>query len=171
MVSDSSIARGGIGGGGGGFTLGPLVNTFSGADRAAAEAVRDAYAAAHVLWLALYVTNRLLYIALDDGAGATYAIQRQNVAGNGWEDVSGLVRGPAGQAGPGLAGILTWGSTATYDIATATLTINLVGENESRFSSADPSLIAMRMPPNVDNGTDRISIIVRGEIALAARLR
>ena len=86
--------------GGAGFVLGPIQNAFEGATQAAARLARNTYANANADWLALYNADRSNYIALEDGDGATYQIQRRNSAGDGWEEVSGLVRGPRGPVGP-----------------------------------------------------------------------
>ena len=78
----------------GAFALGPQQNTFVGADRAVAQSVRDDYASANAEWLALYNTNRENKIGLaEDVAGPYFAFQRRNVAGDAWEDVTGVVRG------------------------------------------------------------------------------
>ena len=82
----------------GAFSLGPEQNTFIAANRAAAESARDTYANANADWLAAYDTNRENKIGLaEDEAGPYYAFQRRNLAGDGWEDVTGVVRG-AGSA-------------------------------------------------------------------------
>ena len=88
-------------GGGGVFGLGPAQNTFGDNatnDRAAAEALRDAYAAANAVWLNSYDANLSFWIRLqwDDGV----IEQRRNVAGNGWQDVTNAIRGPRGLVGP-----------------------------------------------------------------------
>ena len=65
-MSSYPPVRGGAGGQS--FTLGPEQNIFSGADRAAAEAARDAYAGANPAWLAIYddpVNQGFLNIRLD----------------------------------------------------------------------------------------------------------
>ena len=99
MVDDSRISRAG-GGGGGAFDLGPATNTFTGATRAIAEAARDTYAAANADWLALYNGDRNFRIALMESTdGPAYDFQRRNAAGNGWENITGLVRGRQGAAG------------------------------------------------------------------------
>ena len=80
-----------------GFSLGPAQNTFDGADRATAEAARDAYAAANAGWLAIYNAAHEFFIRLNiTGASAVY--QRRNAAGTAWEDANFLigVPGPAG---------------------------------------------------------------------------
>ena len=90
--------RGGRGGGSGlAGALGPEQNIFgtvTTADRAAAEALRDTYEAANTDWLALYNADRNFYILLkwDDGE----QIQRRDVAGNDWEDVTRVAVGPRG---------------------------------------------------------------------------
>ena len=81
------------GGGGSGFSLGPEQNEF------ATDAARNTYATANAAWLALYNADRSFWIQVGGVAGA---IQRRNAAGNAWETVTGLIRGPAG--GPGAAG-------------------------------------------------------------------
>ena len=87
-------------GNGGGPALGPETNTFgdsSTADRAAAEALRDAYAGANAAWLALYNANRAFLVLIQWNGGES--LQRRNVAGDDWEDVTNAIRGPRGPAG------------------------------------------------------------------------
>ena len=86
-----------------GFALGPLQNTFADA------AARDTYAADNAAWLALYNGNRSLWIQVG---GATGNIQRRNAAGNGWENVTGLIRGPTGN--PGSSGAAGGGALEPY---------------------------------------------------------
>ena len=94
------IGPGGGGGGSAAFDLGPAQNTFVGATRTAAESARDTYATANAAWLALYTANRSYRIALMESAsGPTYAFQRRDAAGTGWEDITGLVRGRQGIGG------------------------------------------------------------------------
>ena len=88
----------GVGGGGGGLTLGPPTNTFNGATRAAAEAVRDAYAAANAAWLAQYDAEPTFTIILTWPAVPANTVY-QSRRGNAWADVTGLVRGPKGAEG------------------------------------------------------------------------
>ena len=90
----------GSGGGGGVLGLGPAQNTFGDAttaNRAAAEALRDAYANAQAAWLALYNENRSFWIRLVWAAGTIE--QRRNAAGDAWEDVTNVIRGRPGAAG------------------------------------------------------------------------
>ena len=98
-----SLVRGS--GGGGGFTLGPIQNVFSGSTKAAAQSARDAYAAANPNWIQEYNNDlslniRLEYLESGNLPAATYQVR--NGAGNGWLDNSssvGLV-GPQGDEGP-----------------------------------------------------------------------
>ena len=86
------------GGGGGGRTLGPQPNTFgdaSTADRAAAEALRDAHAGVNPGWLGLYNNNRAFLILLQ-WTGDGEVSQRRNIAGDDWEDVTDVIRGRDG---------------------------------------------------------------------------
>ena len=102
----TSLARkpGGGGGGGGAFALGPAQNTFGDdttADRAAAEALRDAYAAANADWLAQYDANLSFWIRLVWNGGAV----EQRRSGAAWQDVTNVIRGRAGTPGDdGAAG-------------------------------------------------------------------
>lgn len=97
-------------GGGGVLGLGPATNTFgtsATADRAAAEALRDAYAGANADWLAQYNGNLSFWVRLvwDDGV----VEQRRNAAGDAWEDVTNVVRGLQGVKGDtGVVAILDW---------------------------------------------------------------
>ena len=93
--------------GGAALTLGPETNEFgttSTANKAAAETLRDTYATANNDWLAEYNDNTDFFIELNwTGGGVAY--QRRNAAGDGWEDVSGLIRGGKGAKGDtGAAG-------------------------------------------------------------------
>lgn len=91
--------------GGGGFLLGPLPNEFSAADRAGAEALRDAQAA-NLTWLAFYTTNssvsatpfniQLSYF--DGGGNATILRQVYDITATGWVD-NGSSFGAVGQKG------------------------------------------------------------------------
>ncbi|AUR83135.1 hypothetical protein NVP1031O_153 [Vibrio phage 1.031.O._10N.261.46.F8] len=79
----------GLGGGGvdgNGFLLGPTTNVFTGADKAAAEAARDAYATANPTWLAEYNSDTALNIRLEysDGTNQVAVYQVRNSAGDAW---------------------------------------------------------------------------------------
>ena len=104
-MADSSVTLAGLfgGAGGSGFSLGPKDNTFgvsTTTNRAAAETLRDTYATANTAWLALYDAKASNWIKLD-WTGNNYVIQRRNVAGTGWEDVTNVIIGSAGPRGPG----------------------------------------------------------------------
>ena len=91
--------RGG-GGGGEGFTLGPQQNTFgtiSTTNRTAAQALRDTYATANPSWLTQYSGDREFFIRLIWNGGE--ALERRNVGGTAWEDVTGIIVGPMGAGG------------------------------------------------------------------------
>ena len=89
---NSNVGLGG-GGGGSGFALGPRPNEFTTA------ALRDAQATGDADWLALYNGDRSNWVRIG---GIT--IQRRNAAGTAWENVTGVVVGPAGIQGiPGVA--------------------------------------------------------------------
>lgn len=90
----------GGGRGGGGFTLGPAQNVFTGADRAAAESARDTYFTANPSNLAQYNADTSLNIILqytDNGDGVA-VYQVRNSAGTAWLDNSSA-RGVAGRDG------------------------------------------------------------------------
>lgn len=90
----------GGGRGGGGFTLGPAQNVFTGADRAAAESARQVYESANPAWLAQYNADTSLNIILqytDNGDGVA-VYQVRNSAGTAWLDNSSA-RGVAGRDG------------------------------------------------------------------------
>ncbi|AUR90850.1 hypothetical protein NVP1151O_09 [Vibrio phage 1.151.O._10N.222.46.B1] len=76
--------------GGAGFTLGAAQNIFTGADRAAAEAERDAYASdpANSSWLSPYNNDTSLNIRMEytDGTTAVAVYQVRNTAGDAWLD-------------------------------------------------------------------------------------
>ena len=90
-----SFGRGGRAGGGGGLTLGPPTNQFTGANKAAAEAARDAYDTANSGWLDQYDAEPTYTIILTYGTTTIYQSRR----GGAWADVTGLVRGPSGEDG------------------------------------------------------------------------
>ena len=98
--------EGGAGRGGEGIPLGPAQNQFGNAttdstdanytaDKAAAEALRDAYAAANAAWLALYNGDRSFILRLV-WTGNAQAYQRRNTGGTAWEDVTRVVPGARG---------------------------------------------------------------------------
>lgn len=98
-------------GGGGeaiGFRLGPLQNVFTGADKAAAEAARDAYATnpANATWLPRYNADVSLNIRLEYSVSGTPTVtyQVRNAAGTLWLDNQSFegVQGPAGADGTNL---------------------------------------------------------------------
>ena len=89
---------GGRGGQGGGLTLGPSTNTFSGADKAAAAAARDAYDAANDGWIESYDAEPTYTIILEWPTTPTNTVFQAR-RGGAWADVSALVRGPRGDTG------------------------------------------------------------------------
>ena len=112
---------GGSGGPGGGsgsavIGLGPETNTFgtaATANRAAAEALRDAYAGNDADWLAEYNDNLGFWIRLVWNGGLVE--QRRNAAGDDWEDVSNVIRGQQGDPGqPGPEGPPLVGSLVEF---------------------------------------------------------
>ncbi len=92
------------GSGGSGFGLGPEQNQFTGADQAAAQLARNNYASANATWLSLYNMNRSFLIELT--YGSTTVFQRRNVAGDDWEDSTGVIQGPPGQDGVDGMGVI-----------------------------------------------------------------
>ena len=142
--------------GGGGRTLGPATNTFGDdttADKAAAAVLRDAYAAANAAWLAQYADRNLLILLRWTGDGEV--VQRRNVAGDAWEDVTDVIRGPAGTdgangaAGPGA--IVT--TSATYSAADDEIDLGLAAD------PGVPAVIFWRVPADVDRKNAALSII------------
>ena len=92
--------RGGGGGGGtagGGLVLGPTQNTFTGANKSAAETARDTYATANTAWLAAYDAEPAAVVTVTYGSTTVYQARR----GSSWVDVTPIlsVRGPQGVAG------------------------------------------------------------------------
>lgn len=90
--------------GGAAFTLGPAQNVFTGADRSAAEAARDAYALANPAWLAIYDEQQnqgFLNIRLDFTEGGNPTSLFQTRDGSAWRDNSSAtgVKGDTGPAG------------------------------------------------------------------------
>lgn len=97
-----------VGTGGGGFTLGPEQNVFTGANRSAAETSRDNYFTSNPSNLAAYNANTALNIRLeyDDGGDAVAQFQVRNGAGDAWLDNDSAigVRGGDGTVSiPGVA--------------------------------------------------------------------
>ena len=149
MVKFSS-GRGG-GGGGGGRSFGPVQNTFGDAataDRAAAEALRDAYAGANAAWLALYDGNRAFLILLQ-WTGDGEVAQRRNVAGDNWEDVTDVVTGPRGAMGDSAALKLIVGGRGVtgpnldgdHAIGDTVLTLLATADQMATMSVGDRALI------------------------------
>ena len=83
-------------GGGGGLTLGPPQNTFTGSNKSAAVAARRTYQNDHAPWLAQYDAEPTFTIALTYGSTTTYQARR----GGAWADVTPIVTGPAGDDAP-----------------------------------------------------------------------
>ena len=88
------------GGLGFGLSLGPEQNVFgtaATANRAAARALLDAYAAdaANADWLAEYNENLSFLVQLTWNGGS--ALLRRNAAATGWQDAPQIIRGPPGE--------------------------------------------------------------------------
>ena len=103
-IYTESRFRGGISGGGG-FSLGPVQNTFTGADLVACRLARDTYTAANAVWLSAYNANRSFIIYLNPTTGAD-AYERRGASGLVWDVVTFIIRerGTTGQTGPTGAG-------------------------------------------------------------------
>ncbi len=90
-------------GGGGGFTLGPAQNVFTGADRTAAETALDDYDTANPGWITAYNADVNLNIRLEyaDSGDQLAVYQVRNGAGSTWLDNSSAigVKGDSGAAG------------------------------------------------------------------------
>ena len=129
----SPASGGGPGGAGSSRgALGPETNTFgtaATANRAAAEALRDAYAGANAAWLAMYNADRGFFISLewDDGD----ALQRRNRAGNGWEDVTSIIVGPRGAPAPPVMG-----APVVESLTVPALRTHALGSNPLRIGPA-----------------------------------
>ena len=123
-------------GGGRGFTLGPVQNVFTGADRAAAEAARDAYAVdpANSAWLPAYNADTSLNIRLEyaDGTSNIATYQVRNSAGNAWLDNQSFVA-VAGQDGDGadLSGVSNNRVPFVQNGALADSPINIMSNGEA----------------------------------------
>lgn len=90
-------------GGGGGFTLGPAQNVFTGANKVSAEQARDDYATANVAWLQQYNDDVNLNIRLEydnDALEPVAEYQVRNAAGTAWLTNSSSV-GVKGNDGSG----------------------------------------------------------------------
>ena len=92
-----SVSSTGVGGGAA-VTMGPEQNVFTGADKATAEAARDAYALANAAWLAQYDANNLLNIRLDYDDGGNAVAEFQSRDGSAWRKNESAV-GVKGAAG------------------------------------------------------------------------
>ena len=141
-------------GGAGGRTLGPATNTFGDgttADRAAAEALRDAYAAANAAWLAQYDADRTFLILLR-WTGGGGVVQRRNVAGDAWEDVTDVIRGPAGAGGAAGPGAIVT-TSATYSAARDEIDLGLM---------ANPGILSVlfwRVPADIDRKNAALEVV------------
>ena len=144
----------------GGVTLGPEQNTFgaiTAANKAAAETLRNNYAAAQAAWLALYNGDKSFYIRLV-WTGNGSAIQRRNAAGNGWEDITFIISGPAGA--PGTIGSasqikIAYESNADTNAFSDSLAAKLVGVEPS--STADQSGAEIKAAYEGENDTNAFS--------------
>ena len=157
-----SLGGNGDGGGaGGGFALGPETNTFgtaATASRAAAETLRNTYAAANASWLAAYNADKsLIHLVWDDGD----VVQRRNLAGDAWEDVDYLV---VGRRGPGptqaqLQAAIASGVTEAFILSLLGLSTQklqdlfvgaqVTGSGENRklvITQADDSTLELNVP-------------------------
>ena len=126
----------GTGAGGGGFTLGPEQNVFTGANRAAAETARDTYFTANPDNLAAYNADTNLNIRLeyDDSGNAVAQFQVRNGAGNTWldNDSSIGVRGEDGTVNvPGL----TEGQFVMGGSSAGSLTPSSMSEEDDRIKA------------------------------------
>ena len=133
------------GGAGGGFTLGPAQNVFTGADRAASEAARDAYAVANPSWLTIYNSDTSLNIRLEYtlGSDAVAQFQVRNSAGDDWLDNSSAT---GVQGDPGVNGI---------DISQ----FSSISDRDAFFST-NPSLLEEDLPISVvvENNTIEMQV-------------
>ena len=147
---------GGIGvGGGAGLSLGPATNTFGDrttADRAAAVVPRNTYAGANAAWLALYNANRSFYILLRWDGGE--ALQRRNAAGTDWEDATGLIVGPKGDAGAGLSpgtaaqNEVRWNATAgRWEAVSTVSTVWFALTRDNTFDALQTLMLAVANEP------------------------
>lgn len=97
------VRRGGRGGGGTGFTLGPEQNVFTGADRAAAESARDTYFTANPSNLAAYNNDTSLNIRLEftENSDPMAEYQVRNDDGDAWleNEAFEAIQGRPGQSG------------------------------------------------------------------------
>ena len=143
--------------GGSGFSLGPVQNEFT--DNAA----RDAYATANAAWLALYNGDRSFWIRVGGAAGT---VQRRNAAGTDWENVTGIISGPAGAdstvPGPAGQGVPAAGvvgdimqKTGVADYATGWLTPGIqtyLGSGVSWDDESDPTELRLSQYFGADGG-------------------
>ena len=146
------------GGGGGGRTLGPAQNTFGDAttaNRAAAEALRDAYTGANAAWLTQYNGNRTFLILLE-WTGDGDVVQRRNVAGDDWSDVTDVIKGRAGAAGAAGPGVVV-SSNATYDAANNRIDLPGVA------APGIPSILFVQVPADLDRKA--VTLTVRAGVA------
>ena len=128
------------GGGGSGFSLGPLQNEFVDA------AARDAYATANVDWLTQYNDDRANWIRTGGAAGQ---VQRRNVAGTAWENVTPIVSGPRGNTGPQTRSVV---SEYANSAAGTAPTVAAAGSYVIGTGEFTPSTGATATPSNPPSG-------------------
>lgn len=122
-------------------SLGPAQNEFTGTDRAAAEAARDAYAAANATWLAAYQADDDLNIRLTWGMGTLRVFQHLvNTAAEGetpayeWQD--------NGEVEPTAAAITTLSASVTQNDADIQANADAITSLESEVDDkADASAL------------------------------
>ena len=150
-------ATGSGSGSGSGFSLGPVQNEF------ADDAARDTYATANAGWVTQYNDNRAFWIRVGGAAGT---IQRRNVAGTGWENVTGIVSGRDGAAG--AAGVDGSTGAAGLDGAAGGGAIEEVGSITESGSRPAGQLVATGVTP--DSSTEFMTYSLNGELLLWFRL-
>lgn len=90
------------GGGGAGFALGPATNTFNAATKAAGVTARNTYASSNAAWLAKYDANPSLLVRVTWPTTPTNEAWYGRAA-SAWVELTGVVQGAQGPAGPAAA--------------------------------------------------------------------
>ena len=130
------------------LALGPETNEFTGTTRTLAETARNTYASANADWLAFYNTNRNRFIELE--FGTTRVFQARNAAMNGWDDITGFARGPAGPTGT-FTGVTLSGDDLVFSQSSGTdISVDVsplidgLGNANSYFAGTTPTQNGVR---------------------------
>ena len=126
--------------GGGGFTLGPPQNVFTGATRSAAETSRDTYFTANPSNLATYNSDTSLNIRLEYSVGGNQEalFQVRNAAGDAWLDNSSSVGVPGAPGAPGADAAINLADGEIGVASSGQLVASSLTESSERLESTKP---------------------------------